>query len=138
MPIHTPPTCAHVYKNKHGFRLYRMEGPPDAYRGLRCLHLGKWFSQQIKHTHTHKDHIQSSAEAMGANVNPLFQRVDPDIIHSPSVCVSLSLRCPEVYKIIHSSYLQSLRCVTHTRTHTLKQATLLSPLLSKKIEGFGG
>lgn len=99
------------------------------------------FSQQIKHTREHKDkhtqYIQSPADAMGANVNPLFQSAGPDIIHSPSVCLSFlchsdALRCVRSY--IHHLSRASILYLTHT----LKQATLLSPLLSKKIEGFGG
>lgn len=41
---------------------------------------------QIKRTR----HIQSSAEVMGADVNALFQAARTDIIHSASVCLSVT------------------------------------------------
>lgn len=85
------------------------------------LSTDKTYTIQNKQTNTH--HIQNLAEAMDANWSPLFQSTDPDIIHSPSVfvCLSLSLRCSEVCKIIHSSSLQSPGSLsgTHIHIHTL-------------------
>lgn len=99
---------------------------------------GDGFIEQIKHTHkqrqTHTT-IQSMAKMMGADVAPLFQSTHPDIIHSPSVsiCLSLSLRCSEVCKIIHSSSLQSFAPLsdTHTHTHTLASNTFVSSFIKK-------
>lgn len=87
-------------------------------------------------TYTH--HIQSPAEAMGASVGPLFQSVHPDIIHSPpSVCLSLSLRCSEVCKIIHSSSLQSLSYLSDTHAHTQARNGFVHPPPPKNW-GIGG
>lgn len=107
------------------------------------------FSTDKKKTHTHTKtntyYIQSPAEVMGANMNPVFQSADPDIIHSPSICLSVflchsdALRCVRSY--IHHLSKASVLYLANTHRHTLKRATLLSPLLykkKKKIEGFGG
>lgn len=97
---------------------------------------GDGFIEQIKHTHkqsqTHTT-IQSMAKMMGADVAPLFQSTHPDIIHSPSVsiCLSLSLRCSEVCKIIHSSSLQSFAPLSDTHTHTLASNTFVSSFIKK-------
>lgn len=71
--------------------------------------------------YTHTDHIQTPAEAMGANVSPLFQSSLPDIIHSPRLCLSVflchsdALRCVRSY--IHHLCRTSVLYLIHIHTH---------------------
>lgn len=93
-----------------------------------------------EHTQANTHRIQSLAEAMAANRSPLFQSIDPDIIHSPSVsvCLSPSLRCSEVCNIIHSSSLQSSPLPSNTHTHSHFSGQHFCLHFYHKIEGFGG
>lgn len=114
------------------------KGPPDAYRGPQTLTSGgeMVFSTDKTHTLIHKDKHAAHSEVTAANVDPLFQSADPDIIHPP-LCLSVSRRHSDALRCVRSDIHHLSRPFilypAHTDTHTLQHATLLSPLLSKKL-----
>lgn len=143
MPIHTPPTCTHtVYKNTLGFRLCRTEGTSWCLSTPQMPASWEMVFSTDK-THTHKDkHAAHSERCRRDGCQCECSVPEPaSWYHSFSLCLCLSvflchsdaLRCIRSY-IHHLQSLCSLSGVLslpHTHMHTLKQTTLLSPLLSK-------
>lgn len=99
-----------------------------------AYNLGKWVSSKDKmdtYTNANTHHIQSPAEALGANVSPLFQSVDPDIIHSP-LCLSVFLCHSDALRCVRSYIHHLSRALVIYPTHTHSSRQHFCPLLYEK------
>lgn len=133
MCLHTLPR--HVYTHKKQtriWRLYWIEGPSDAYRGFRRLHLSKWVLDKA-HTCTSTHAAFRAQQQWWLLMWTLSSRERILISFTLPLSVSLSLTCPELYTITHSSYLWRLQCMTHKTTHAHAGNPFVPSFLKERI-----
>lgn len=85
-----------------------------------------WSNWVSDKAHTYTRHIQSSEEVMGADVNALFQATRTDIIHSASLCLSVT-QLPRGVKD-HTFIISAGPPVRDTQKHAYIRATPLFPI----------
>lgn len=133
MPTHTSQTCTH--RNKHGFGGFTEL--KDLLMPIEASDAYIWSNWVSDKAHTHTRHIQSSEEVMGADVNTLFQATRTDIIHSASLCLSVT-QLPRGVKD-HTFIISAGPPVRDTQKHTRTPGQHLCSLFSKeKNWDFGG